>query len=189
MKRTKVKIKNILFLIIIGLLLIPQTRQPIQILLNKGLALFGPSIVDESKQVVLTDFDWDLKDTNGNVFHFEEMKGKVVFLNFWATWCPPCIAEMPSMQTLFNRYKGQVEFIFVSNESPSIINEFLKENEYRFKVFNPLTEYPDTFDVNSIPRTFLIDKRGGIVIDKTGAANWDSKTVQETIDRLIKQEN
>ena len=70
MKSTKVKIKNILFLIIIGLLLIPQTRQPIQILLNKGLALFGPSIVDESKQVVLTDFDWDLKYSNGNVFLF-----------------------------------------------------------------------------------------------------------------------
>lgn len=189
MKSTKVKIKNILFLIIIGLLLIPQTRQPIQILLNKGLAFFGPSIIAKSEQVVLTDYKWGLKDDNGNVFHFEDARGKVVFLNFWATWCPPCIAEMPSMQTLYNDYKDQVEFIFVSNETSPLVNRFLKEKGYSFKVYIPVTDYPDAFEVSSIPRTFLIDKKGRIIIDKTGVANWNSETVRKTIDALLKEED
>lgn len=189
MKKSKFNIKNIVFIVVIGLLLIPKTRQPIQVFLNKGLALFGPSIIDKKEQVVLTDYNWDLMNVDGNVFHFEKAKGKVVFLNFWATWCPPCIAEMPSMQKLFSSYKDQVEFIFISNEAPSVIDSFLKEKAYTFKVYNPVTKYPDAFDVSSIPRTFVLDKSGRIVIDKTGAANWDSKTVKETIDRLIKRDN
>jgi hypothetical protein len=96
---------------------------------------------------------------------------------------------MPSMQKLFSSYKDQVEFIFISNEAPSVIDSFLKEKSYTFKVYNPVTKYPDAFDVSSIPRTFVLDKSGRIVIDKTGAANWDSKTVKETIDRLIKRDN
>ena len=167
MSSTKVKIKNILFLIIIGLLLIPQTRQPIQVILNKGLSLFGPSIIDKTEQVVLTGYKWDLKDMDGSVFHFEETKGKVIFLNFWATWCPPCIAEMSSMQTLYDVYKNKIEFVFVSNEQRSVINKFLKEKGYTFKVYHSVTQYPDSFDVSSIPRTFLIDKKGSIIIDKT----------------------
>lgn len=189
MRRTNAKIKNISFLIIIGLLLIPQTRQPIQVLLNKGLALFSPSTIDESKQVILANYNWDLQDTNSNVVHFEDVRGKVVLVNFWATWCPPCIAEMPSMQTLYNVYKNKIEFVFVSNEERSVINKFLKENGYTFKVYNAVTQYPNAFDVSSIPRTFLIDKKGRIIIDKTGAANWNSETVRYTIDALLEEDD
>jgi thiol-disulfide isomerase/thioredoxin len=189
MKTTKSKLKNMAFLLVIGLLLIPQTRQPIQILLNRGLALFGPSTIDVSEQVILSNYDWDLKDASGNIFHFKETKGKVVFVNFWATWCPPCIAEMPSINDLHDIYKDKVEFVFVSNEEQQIINQFLNKKEYSFKVYNPVTLYPEAFDVSSIPRTFLIDKKGRIIIDKTGAANWNSETVRLTIDSLLAEEN
>jgi len=172
-----------------GLLLIPQTRQPIQVLLNKGLALFSPSTIDESKQVILANYNWDLQDTNSNVVHFEDVRGKVVLVNFWATWCPPCIAEMPSMQTLYDVYKNKIEFVFVSNEERSVINKFLKEKGYTFKVYNAVTQYPNAFDVSSIPRTFLIDKKGRIIIDKTGAANWNSETVRYTIDALLEEDD
>ncbi len=62
----------------------------------------------------------------------------------------------------------------------------MEKNGYDFNVQIPKTEYPEIFDVSSIPRTFLIDKAGSIVMDKTGAANWNSKTVRETIDVLLK---
>ena len=180
----KLSLKNVIFLIVIAVLIIPQTRQPIQILLHRGLALFSPSIISNEKQSSLVDYSWKLKDDQG-VFNFEETKGQVVLVNFWATWCPPCIAEMPSMQTLYNDYKDTVAFVFVSNEDDAVINRFLNKNDYTFKVYNPLTKYPESFDVTSIPRTFLIDKQGRIVIDKNGAANWNSDAVRKTIDALL----
>lgn len=181
----KIKKSNLIFIIIITLLIIPQTRQPIQVLLQKGLAQISPSTIRESKQDTIDDYNWNLKDINGNFFNFKETKGKVVLINFWATWCPPCIGEMPNMQSLYNDYNSKIEFIFVSNESRKVISNFLNKNEYSFPVYNPLTAYPNAFNVKSIPRTFLIDKKGNIVIDKIGAANWDSDSVRNKIDSLL----
>ena len=185
MKISKPRIKNIIFLIVLGLLLIPQTRQPIQVLLHKGLAFFSPSTINESKQVAVNNYNWKLKDENGAVLNFDKLKGKVILVNFWATWCPPCVAEMPSMQKLYNDYNDKVVFVFVSNEAHSKINQFLSKNDYSFKVYNPITNYPESLNLTSIPRTFLIDKSGNIVIDKNGAANWNSESVRNTIDNLL----
>ncbi|SHJ00484.1 TlpA family protein disulfide reductase [Algibacter luteus] len=186
MKLTKGKIKNIIFFIIIGLLIIPQTRQPIQVLLHKSLAVFSPSTINTSKQETLEDYNWLLKNSEGTVLNFQDLKGKVILVNFWATWCPPCIAEMPSMEALYKDYSGKIDFVFVSNEDFQVVNEFIKKKGYTFEVFNPLTQYPSNFDVTSIPRTFLLDKEGHIVIDKTGAANWNSDKVRTSIDDLLK---
>lgn len=185
MKTNKSKLKNIAFIIVIGLFIIPQTRQPIQIWLNKGLAQFSPRTIAPTNRDILTNYNWYLKDNQDHKFNFKTMKGKIVLVNFWATWCPPCIAEMPSLEKLYNAYKDKIEFVFVSNEEKAKIAHFLKEKNYSFKVFQPVSQYPDTFDVSSIPRTFLIDTKGHIVIDKTGAANWNSKTVRQTIDALL----
>ncbi|MGB5418505.1 TlpA family protein disulfide reductase [Algibacter sp.] len=135
----------------------------------------------------MTDYNWGLKNKEGDVFNFKSTKGKVVLLNFWATWCPPCIAEMPSMQDLYTDYKDKIEFVFVSNEDFTVINKFMAKNGYDFQVYNPVTQYPENFDISSIPRTFLIGKSGNIVIDKTGAANWNGDSVRETIETLIKK--
>jgi thiol-disulfide isomerase/thioredoxin len=186
MKVKRPQLKNIIFFIVIGALLIPQTRQPIQIFLHKGLAFISPSTISESKQVRLVNYNWKLKDENNVILNFEDVKGKVVLVNFWATWCPPCIAEMPSMQLLYDDYKDKIEFVFVSNEEYSKITPFLIKNNYSFKVYNPVTNYPETFDVTSIPRTFLINKSGNIVIDKNGAANWNSESVRAAIDNLLR---
>ncbi|AUP81078.1 TlpA family protein disulfide reductase [Flavivirga eckloniae] len=184
-RRKKISLKNIIFLVVVALLIIPQTRQPIQIFLHKGLALFSPSVVNETKQLKLENYNWKLEDAKGTAFNFNDTRGKVVLVNFWATWCPPCIAEMPSMQSLYDDYKDKVAFVFVSNENFEVIDQFLNKKAYTFKVYNPLTKYPKSFDVTSIPRTFLIDKQGNIIIDKTGAANWNSDTVRKTIDDLL----
>jgi thiol-disulfide isomerase/thioredoxin len=185
MKITTSKLKNIAFFIAIGVLLIPQTRQPIQVLLHKSLAIFSPSTIRPSKQEILKDYNWLLKTNEGKVVKFQDLKGKVVLVNFWATWCPPCIAEMPSMEALYKDYKDKIEFVFVSNEDFKVINEFLNKKGYTFKAYNAMTQYPARFNVSSIPRTFLIDKDGKIVIDKSGAANWNSNSVRNTIDGLL----
>ena len=185
MKISKSLKKNLIFLLIIALLIIPQTRQPIQVLLNKGLALFSPSVIDTEDRKVLDTYNWHLKDIKGNTFDYVSTQNKVVLINFWATWCAPCIAEMPSLEKLYTDYKDKIVFLFVSNENSEIVSKFITKKGYSFNVYKPLTQYPEVFDVSSIPRTFLIDKKGNIVIDKTGASNWNSESVRTIIDELI----
>lgn len=185
MKITKSKRNNIIFLIVFAVLLIPQTRKPIQVFLQKGLALISPPVINENKQSSITDYNWKLKDESGTILNFEDTKEKVVLVNFWATWCPPCIAEMPSLQKLYNDYNNKIEFVFVSDESFKTINSFLEKNNYTFKVYKEASK-SDFFNIRGIPRTFLIDKQGKVVIDKTGAANWNSDSVRQTIDDLLK---
>ena len=188
MQKPKIKTSNIIFLIVIVLLIIPQTRQPIQIVLHKGLALISPSTIKEEKREVISDYNWQLKDQNGHVFDFKDTKGKVVFLNFWATWCPPCIAEMPSIESLYSDYNDRIVFLLVSNEKPNEIKNFTEANNYSFEFYNALTEHPSIFKTNSIPRTYVIDKSGVIVMDKSGAANWNSDSVREVLDNLLSSE-
>ncbi len=186
MKLTRSKITNLIFIAVIALMIIPQTRQPIQIFLNKGLAMISPSVTKEAKRDKIEDYNWQLVDMQGQSIDFNQSRDKVVLINFWATWCPPCIAEMPSLHKLYDDYKDSVDFYFVSNEKEGVLKSFLEKNGYDFNVQMPKTEYPEIFDVSSIPRTFLIDKAGSIIIDKKGAANWNSNSVRETIDELLK---
>ena len=187
MKLSKSQISNLVFLVVITILIIPQTRKPIQVFLNKGFALISPSIEKKENQTTLKSYEWKLKDENENIFDFESVKGKVVFINFWATWCPPCIAEMPSIQNLYTDYKEKVEFLLVTNDPYSEINEFLGKKNYDFKILRPVTFNTSVFEVSTIPRTFLIDKSGKIIIDETGAANWNSDKVRLVIDNLLKE--
>ena len=173
----------------IALLIFPQTRQSIQVFVNKGIvSIVKPSIIEDSERQSLSNYDWKLRDTLGNNFDFQTAKGKVIVINFWATWCPPCIAEMPSMELLYKKYEdnNDVVFLFVSNEDVSVIKRFIFKKDYSFKVYQPLTKYPKEFNVSSIPRTFIISKKGEIVIDKSGAADWNNERVTKAIDDLIK---
>jgi len=182
----KKNFKNILFFLAIALLLIPQTRQPIQIVLHKGIAWVKPISIKETALATIPNYDWKLTDMQNTFFDFEEAKGQVVLINFWATWCPPCIAEMPSMQALYNDYKDKMVFLFVTNESHSAVNSFLEKYDYAFKVYQSTTNYPAYFDVTTIPRTFLIDKKGNIIVDESGAVNWNSDKVRRVLDTLLK---
>ena len=179
------KVSNVIFAVFILLLIIPQTRQPIQVFLQKGLAMFGPSVEDKADQKQLDSYQWKLTDLNGVPYNFKSAEGKVVLVNFWATWCPPCIAEMPSLVDLHNDYKDEVQFLFVSNEDKSTVEAFLKKRDFNLTVYQPATAVPEVLSTSTIPRTLLISKDGRIVIDKTGASNWNSDTVRETINTLL----
>ncbi len=185
----KLKRSNLIFVVIVVLMLIPQTRKPIQVWISKGVALvIKPSPIAPSERKTISDYNWSLKDGHGKTVSFEDLKGKVVVLNFWATWCPPCIAEMPSLQSLYLDYKSNkdIAFLFVSNEDIDTINAFIQQKDYSFPVFQPLTQYPSDFNITTIPRTFVIGRSGEIVIDKSGAADWNSDVVKQTIEELLK---
>jgi len=121
--------------VVIIALIIPQSRQAIQVFIHKGLALFSPSVTSNSNREVLANYNWDLKSIDGTNYNLSNAEGKVLLVNFWATWCPPCIAEMPALQELQNDYKDTVEFVFVSNEASETIQTFLDKNNYTFNVY------------------------------------------------------
>ncbi|PTM03039.1 MAG: hypothetical protein DA407_14495, partial [Bacteroidetes bacterium] len=104
MKFRKPKISDIIFVVIIALFIIPQTRQPIQIALHSVLSKFGPSVIDKEDQKKVSYASWKLRDLKGNEINYYDTKGRVVFMNLWATWCPPCIAEFDGIQDLYNDY-------------------------------------------------------------------------------------
>lgn len=186
MKLKKSQIQNIIFLVVIVVLLFTPLGTALKVQMNRLLA-FAPAVVSKEDQAKLSSYQWSLQSLDGKEFNFTQTNGQVVLLNFWATWCPPCIAEMPSMQELYNDFGDQIAFVFVSQEPKEKIQEFLEKHHYDFPVYHPITTPPNPFHYTSIPQTYLIDKQGNIVIDKNGAANWNSPKVRQTIAELLKQ--
>ncbi|MBZ9651997.1 TlpA family protein disulfide reductase [Psychroflexus montanilacus] len=174
---------NIIFVIILILVIIPQTRQPIQVFLNRMIA-FSPSEINETDRETLNDYEWYFKDEENKTVNFTQSKGKLVLVNYWATWCAPCIAEMPDLQKLYTDYKEEVDFYFITSEAPEVVEPFLERENYTLPPYYFLSSPPNVLKSSSLPTTFLIGKDGDIIIKKTGAANWNSKTVRATIDKL-----
>ena len=175
---------NILFGVVIVLLVIPQTAMPIKVFFNRLMA-FSPSEIDETERVVLNDYNWNLTTLDHKSVSFSKSEGKVVVVNLWATWCPPCVAEMPSMQALYESYGDRVDFYFVTSEANEKPLEFVQNNAYTFPVFKEVQSLPEVLRSRSIPATFVISKNGTIVIDKKGAANWNSEKVHQILDGLL----
>lgn len=164
--------------------MIPQTRMPLQVALNRLLS-FSPSEISESKRDHLQSYTWNLRNNLGQTKSFEQAKGEVVVLNFWATWCAPCIAEMPSFQKVYNEYGDSVAFYFVSSEDAETLDSFLAKYHYDLPVYQPLTRTPDQLQDRSLPTTFVISKSGELVIKKTGVADWNAKSFRSLLDELL----
>ncbi|MGX5817654.1 redoxin domain-containing protein [Chitinophaga lutea] len=125
-----------------------------------------------------------LRDLKGNTVELSALKGKVVFLDFWATWCGPCVASFPVMQAAADKYKGKVEFLFIDTwekkpseeERMKAVTGFIKDNKYRFTVLldnrepGSKTNYEVVakYKVKGIPAKFIIDKEGTVRYAFTG---------------------
>ncbi|QSS97577.1 TlpA family protein disulfide reductase [Psychroflexus sp. ALD_RP9] len=175
---------NILFVVILVLLIVPQTRLPIQVALNKLIA-FSPSELSQDQQEHISNYDWLLERDNEKI-NFSNSKSKVVVINYWATWCGPCIAEMQSLQDLYNRYKENIDFYFITSDDKTKVNTFLKNNNYNLPVYYSLSVPPEKLRSSSLPTTYVVSKQGNIIMYKVGAADWNSESVHNTLNRLIK---
>jgi thiol-disulfide isomerase/thioredoxin len=178
---------NILFIIVIILLLIPQTRKPIQVTLNRVIA-FSPSKIDEDERETLDNYNWNLTNLEGQPVNFKRSIGEVAVINLWATWCPPCIAEMPSFQKLYDQYGNKVHFYFVSTEDREKLQQFLEKKNYDLPVYQPLSMAPTKLQSRSLPTTYVLSRDGKIVVSKKGSANWDDSGFKELLDQLLAED-
>lgn len=132
---------------------------------------------------------FQLEDLNGKTVSLKEFRGKVIVLNFWATWCAPCRAEMPSLENLYRNLKDKgLVIIGVSvDSSEKTVQSFVKERGITFPILLDKRKEVsfDDYGVIGLPVTFLIDKKG-IIVDKVfGERQWDSEEVKEKIKRLL----
>jgi len=131
------------------------------------------SVTDSSKM----DYNFKLIDMESNIIPVENFKGKVIFLNEWATWCAPCIAEMPGIQNLYDEMKGNENIVFImltSDSDKKKIDKFINKKGYSFPVYGAASALPDVLRSPSIPTTFVISKTGEIVSKNVGMAKYDT---------------
>jgi peroxiredoxin len=129
-----------------------------------------------------------LKDLNGEEVKLEDHRGKIVFLNFWATWCPPCRDEMPSMEKLYTEFKDR-DFTMLAvdlREGTKKVRAFKERFKLNFPI---LLDYDGRvglrYGVRSIPTTYLIDREGYVIGGALGARDWASKEAFELINQLL----
>jgi thiol-disulfide isomerase/thioredoxin len=156
-----------------------------RMVLATGIANPNTEIASEKTKAA---YDFTLKQLDGDVLDFKDLKGKVVFINFWATWCAPCVAEMPSIHGLYEIYKDNSEVVFVminveNNETKA--RKFIKKKKYTFPIYLPnSTQIPKVYESKGIPTTFVIDKEGYITYKKVGMAKYDADNFVKMIARL-----
>lgn len=127
-------------------------------------------------------------DDQDKLIKIEDLAGKVVFINFWATWCPPCKAEMPSIQVLKDKFKDneQVVFMMVEIEGESEkAHAFMQQGKMDLPIYYPASEIPSDWLGQSIPTTVILDKEGQVAAHHEGMADYSRKQIFDFITTLI----
>ena len=148
----------------------------------------GIPLLKES--ISIRDFSLPLVSPANENQSLSGLKGKVVFLNFWATWCGPCRSEMPSMETLYIRYKDQGFVILAVNcqESRADVWTFMENNKLTFPaVLDSDGKASGSYGVQAIPTSFIINREGRIVSRLVGSINWDTPEIHAAIELLLSE--
>lgn len=130
-----------------------------------------------------------LVDLQGEQVSFESLKGKVIFMNIWATWCPPCIAEMPNIQKLYDKVNSdRIAFVMLSVDEDGMdkVKKFIDRKGFTFPVYMPASQLPKEFYSNAIPTTFIISPEGKIVAKQEGMAEYDTPEVRGFLQGMVK---
>jgi peroxiredoxin len=134
--------------------------------------------------------NFQLRDLNGNVVSLSYLRGKVVLLNFWATWCGPCRVEMPAMEQLYRTFpRGEFEILAVSTDPQGAVvtRPFQQELGFTFPILHdPEFRVGFTYGARTLPMTFMVDRHGVIREKIFGARDWDSPEARELVQMLVK---
>lgn len=137
------------------------------------------------------DYNFKVRNEKGERLNFDQYKGKVIFLNVWATWCGPCRAEMPTIQSLYEKMDStEVVFVMLSidrDKDEPKIGSYIAKYHYTFPVYRPSGYLTSQLDLPSIPTTMVISKDGKIVSKEVGATNFDTGKFRNFLIALSKK--
>ena len=134
------------------------------------------------------DFRWVLRTLDDRVVQLEAFRGQVLFVNLWATWCPPCTEELASIQALADSLAGEpgVAFLAVSPERRGPVERFVARRGLTVPVYLEGTRMPGAYGLRALPTTFVIDRQGRIVLAHRGAAHWDTARMRAFLRELAR---
>ncbi len=153
--------------------------------LQKGLLATGlikPSIPSITDTFPEANRDFFMADEEGQVISLAHFEDEVVFMNIWATWCPPCIAEMPSINSLYKQFNENdgVKFVLVSmDEDFEKAKEFMDRRGFDMPIYHYRTKVPGTYESNVIPTTYVISGDGRLMMEKQGLAKYDTPEFEQ----------
>ncbi|MBI1750706.1 MAG: TlpA family protein disulfide reductase [Acidobacteria bacterium] len=140
---------------------------------------------DERATLGEREYGWKLRSLDGREATFGEYRGKVVFVNVWATWCGPCVAEMPGIQALYDAVEQEgAAFVLVSEEKEGTVKSFVEQARYSFPVFTT-GQIPEVFETRGIPATFIVNRQGAIVYKHLGSADWNTDSCRKLLRALL----
>ncbi|WP_431163320.1 TlpA family protein disulfide reductase [Flagellimonas beolgyonensis] len=186
MKISKKTILNIVLILFVLSFFVTPLGYYGKLMLNRIFS-FSPPVIEEAQRQRITDYDWQLKDAEWNFFNFERSKGKVVFINLWASWRLPSEAELASIQELYDNYKGKMDFYIITNENRPPVEAFMEKHEFTFPVTYLIIGEKMPIDASVVPSSYLLDKQGNIVVHKEGIADWSTRKVYSILDELISE--
>ena len=165
----------------------PTLQQMEQAADNLGHDEHGPIAAGEKAAA------FKLTDLSGDPVSLADLRGKVVFLNIWATWCAPCREEMPSMEKLYERLHDNKGFVMLAVSQDTGSREevvaYVKKHGYRFDVLlDPQNAVAEAYKVSGVPETFIIDRSGRIVAHHAGAFDWSQPEIRDALDELLKDD-
>lgn len=153
------------------------------------LLVLGCKGRNKDKDVIAPDISFDkvnLTDLENNPIRKEQYKGKTIFLNFWATWCKPCIQEMPSIKNAKNILQNkEVVFLMASAESTGEIDAFRDSHHYDFNYVR--IENSEELGIQILPTTFIFDAAGELAFSESGQRKWDEKNNIDMILKIVKK--
>lgn len=182
----KKTVLNILLIVFVLSFFVTPLGYHSKIMLNRLFA-GTPDVIPADQRVQIENYDWRLKDADWKFFNFQRSKGKVVFINFWASWRLPSAAELKSIQNLYDNFKGEVDFYIITDEEQEPVEEFMSENNFFFPITYLIIGDKAPLPILEPPGTYILDKKGRIVVKREGIADWDSQSVFLLIKNLVKE--
>ena len=181
--------KILFYLIVVAILVVPSTRDRATTIMQSAIihsGMVNASTDAAGKEVF--NYDFVVRDLSGKEVAFKDFRGKVIFLNLWATWCGPCRSEMPSIQELYNGIdKEKIAFVMLSLDEErrsEKVKGYVSEKAFSFPVFMPQGQLTNQLYVDTIPTTFIIDKDGYIVAKETGMRNYNTARFKKYLEDL-----
>lgn len=134
--------------------------------------------------------DFKVRKEDGTEVSTANLKGKVVFINFWASWCPPCRAEFPSIQKFYEKYKSNPDLVFLIvnlDDNPELGKAYLNDKNFTLPFLVPAGDIPTQYFSGSLPTTVVLDKNGQIQLHHQGMADYSKESFYEQINELLKK--
>ena len=184
---TKKNIINASFIVLLLIIVFVPSAKSFMLQSLMKIGFLKPNITQNQKTISTALSNIKFKDVKGKEIDLAGLNGKVVFINFWATWCPPCLAEMPSINKLHQQFGADGDVVFIMVDADANFEKslsYMENRQYKMPVYTMASSMPENLFKGSLPTTIVFDKKGRVAFHEEGAANYNSQKFKDFIKQL-----